>query len=436
MPITPRQYENRPYVRPAYEPDTRTLLDLMRAAGQARSSAIGRRGQAKAEGLLTLGQVISGALRSQRVGREQQQMAEMEMAEKQAARQQDEAFRRDQLAAMTEDREANRAFREQAAAQAEWDRAEKAAIRFGAETAPGPISEQGLDVAAADPATFARTRYSFGPGTAEGPELRPTPQQEEMQRFRETVGQHGGTVSPTGSVFVPPKVDKPGYMDTLEWAAANGDKMAQRALQIKQAQQQPPATRFDPRPVVVDGQTVIANYDARTGEYFHPDTRQKLTGVGQPPTADMRNKEAGKRTAARAVEAVRTLGEGIITKVGPAQRMEAIKRGAEAVFGNDPEFQTYQDSRMALAGTLAVEQQGARVSDADVKALWLPMVPDAYRDTSESYKLKWDLINAMRGVESKGGAGTVRMIAPNGQEQDVPADQVEHYKNLGAKVKT
>lgn len=127
-------------------------------------------------------------------------------------------------------------------------------------------------------------------------------------------------------------------------------------------------------------------------------------GAAQPPTADMRNKEAGKRTASRAVAAVRDLGAGIITKVGPAQRIEAITRGAEAIWGTDPEFRTYQDSRMALAGNLAVEQQGSRVSDADVKALWLPMVPDAYRDTAESYKLKWDLIEAMRGMsEPKAG---------------------------------
>lgn len=128
-------------------------------------------------------------------------------------------------------------------------------------------------------------------------------------------------------------------------------------------------------------------------------------GATQAPTAEMRNKEAGKRTAARAVTAVKDLGSRIITKVGPAQRADAITRGAEAVFGNDPEFRTYQDSRMALAGTLAVEQQGSRVSDADVKALWLPMVPDAYRDTAESYKLKWDLIDAMRGVQLTSGGG-------------------------------
>ena len=33
-----------------------------------------------------------------------------------------------------------------------------------------------------------------------------------------------------------------------------------------------------------------------------------------------------------------------------------------------------------------------------------------------------------------GGGRTVKMIAPNGQTKDVPADQVEHYKALGAKV--
>ena len=126
----------------------------------------------------------------------------------------------------------------------------------------------------------------------------------------------------------------------------------------------------------------------------------RASGAGQPDTADMRNKEAGKRTALRAVAAVRALGSRIITRVGPAQRAAAIERGVEAVFGTDPDFRTYQDARMALAGTLAVEQQGSRVSDADVKALWLPMVPDAYRDTRESNDLKWSLIDSMRGVEA------------------------------------
>lgn len=149
-----------------------------------------------------------------------------------------------------------------------------------------------------------------------------------------------------------------------------------------------------------------------------PDEIRKL-GASQPDTADMRNKEAGKKVAARAVTAVRDLGSKIITKIGPAQRADAIKRGTEAVFGSDPEFRTYQDSRMALAGTLAVEQQGARVSDADVKALWLPMVPDAYRDTKESNDLKWELIDLMRGSP---GAGPLPANAAPKAPSGTPAE--------------
>ena len=180
---------------------------------------------------------------------------------------------------------------------------------------------------------------------------------------------------------------------SLAAAAAAGDQNAAEALRLLRAQQRPPQA---PQP------SYSWAKDPKTGEVVRATEEEiRAHGLQQPDTADMRNKEAGKRTAARAVEAVQALGSTIITKVGPAQRIDAVKRGAEAVFGNDPEFRTYQDSRMALAGTLAVEQQGSRVSDADVKALWLPMVPDAYRDTAESYKLKWDLIEAMRGVKGE-----------------------------------
>ena len=180
---------------------------------------------------------------------------------------------------------------------------------------------------------------------------------------------------------------------SLAAAAAAGDKNAAEALRLLRAQRPAP-------------QGPVPSYswakDPKTGEVVRATEEEiRARGLKQPDTADMRNKEAGKKTAALAVKAVRDLGSTIITKVGPSQRIDAIARGAEAIWGTDPEFRTYQDSRMALAGTLAVEQQGSRVSDADVKALWLPMVPDAYRDTAESYKLKWDLIDAMRGVEGK-----------------------------------
>jgi hypothetical protein len=173
------------------------------------------------------------------------------------------------------------------------------------------------------------------------------------------------------------------------------------------------------------GQTALGSSfwakDPSTGQVRRM-TEQEARAVGaqQPDTADMRNKERSKATAARAVDAVRNLGSKILTRVGPAQRADAIKRGVEAVFGTDPEFRTYQDSRMALAGTLAVEQQGSRVSDADVKALWLPMVPDAYRDTKDSNDLKWELIDLMRGKEPAAGGGGGSAVPKEGETKPIP----------------
>lgn len=130
--------------------------------------------------------------------------------------------------------------------------------------------------------------------------------------------------------------------------------------------------------------------------------------LGQPPTTDMRNKEAGKVLVRQSVAPLKALSARIITKVGPGQRAEAIKRGLAAVFGNDPEFAVYQDARMSLAGNLAIATQGARPSDADIRAVWLPMVPDAYRDTSESQEMKWELINQLAGsqIAAPPGAGS------------------------------
>jgi hypothetical protein len=152
----------------------------------------------------------------------------------------------------------------------------------------------------------------------------------------------------------------------------------------------------------VSGKSRLANYDARSGKYFDPDTNAVIVGAKPAPTADMKNKTEGRKFVARSISAIENLSKKILTKVGPAQRAEAIKRGAEAVFGSDPEFRTYQDARTAMAGNLAVAQQGSRPSDADIRAIWLPMVPDAYRDTSESAEMKWNLIRTMSLPEDEG----------------------------------
>lgn len=171
---------------------------------------------------------------------------------------------------------------------------------------------------------------------------------------------------------------------------------------------------FTPKPVMVSGKEVQANYNDKTGKYYDVDTGAELKGVGLPPTADMRNKTEGRKLVKSSIDSIKAIGDKIITSVGPAQRAEAIKRGAEAVFGTDPTFRTYQDARVALAGNLAVAQQGSRPSDADVKSVWLPLVPDPYRDTSESAAMKWQLISQMSNVEGaakeEGGWTTVNGI--------------------------
>jgi hypothetical protein len=122
-------------------------------------------------------------------------------------------------------------------------------------------------------------------------------------------------------------------------------------------------------------------------------------------TADMKNKDANRNTTARAIDAAQELSRKIVRRIGPAQRAEAIKRGAEAVFGTDPEFRTYQDARKSIAGALAVATQGSRPSDADILQIWLPLVPDAYRDTSESAEMKWRMIRQNAGLPEFGSGG-------------------------------
>jgi hypothetical protein len=161
----------------------------------------------------------------------------------------------------------------------------------------------------------------------------------------------------------------------------------------------PDKPSYDPKPIIVNGKEVMANYNSRTGKYHDPDTGQVLTGIQGPPTADMRNKASGRKLVKKSVDSIKAISENILTRVGPAQRAQAIKRGAEAVFGTDPAFRTYQDARTALAGNLAVAQQGSRPSDADIKRVWLPLVPDPYSDTKESAEMKWKLIEEMSNID-------------------------------------
>jgi hypothetical protein len=120
-------------------------------------------------------------------------------------------------------------------------------------------------------------------------------------------------------------------------------------------------------------------------------------------TADMRNKLFARNIVTKAIGSLEALSKKVITeKIAIVQRTKAAGRSVDAALASDPEYRTYQDARMALAGNLAVAQQGSRPSDADVKAIWLPLVPDVFKDTTESATMKWDLIRINSGVEAPG----------------------------------
>lgn len=153
------------------------------------------------------------------------------------------------------------------------------------------------------------------------------------------------------------------------------------------------------------------------------------------PTADMRNRQNARGMVGTGIDAVQTLSQRVITETASiAQRAKATGMSVEAALADHPEYKTYQAARFALAGNLAVAQQGSRPSDADILKGWLPMVPDVFSDTKASADMKWALMRQLAAVPAGPGvaSGTVRMKAPNGQESDVPANQVEHYKSLGA----
>lgn len=117
------------------------------------------------------------------------------------------------------------------------------------------------------------------------------------------------------------------------------------------------------------------------------------------PTAEMRNKEASRKIVETAINQLEELSKRVITeKQAVVQRAKSAGRSVDAALANDPDYRTYQDARMALAGNLAVAQQGSRPSDADVRSIWLPLVPDMFRDTTDSARMKWELIRVNSGL--------------------------------------
>ena len=218
--------------------------------------------------------------------------------------------------------------------------------------------------------------------------LDPTMQQDPLRRLTVQHAIQTGTSIPN-----PPRTDSPAPGSFESFVGLSPEEQAQ-ILKARRAYEQAGDRPLTP------GTRLVTTPDTAGAlvQRIVPDIAGSTFAAA--PTAEMRNKEVGRSLVGKSITAIKKYGERVITHIGPEQRLDAVKRGTEAVFGHDPEFRTYQDARFALAGNLAVAQQGSRPSDADIKAIWLPLVPDPYRDTAESAQMKWELIGALSGTGS------------------------------------
>jgi hypothetical protein len=126
-----------------------------------------------------------------------------------------------------------------------------------------------------------------------------------------------------------------------------------------------------------------------------------------PPTADARKRMEDRGKAEEFINSVQQIGNRVITeKLAIIQKAKSTGRSVDAALANDPDYRTYQDARGALATKIGrMVDPGGRLSDFDVKGVWLPMVPDAFKDTKASAEMKWKLLRRSAGLEVEDAAG-------------------------------
>lgn len=204
MPITPISYVPIPAAIPRRVVDTRTLGALLRQQGEDALNLNLARANNAALLWRQLGQVFSTYAQGTRADAANAAA----LAEKKRLADADDQIKRDELAQRKAERdEAARVKKEADERQRRLD-AEKRGDAVAESVGYGPVSEATLGELLQSPAQAARTRYSFGPGTAEGPELLPTKDQQALIDFKKDIETQGGKVSPTGAVMMPPAAPK------------------------------------------------------------------------------------------------------------------------------------------------------------------------------------------------------------------------------------
>ena len=465
MPITPVSYSPRPYVRNG------TMGDLLRLRGRNQADAELRAGEIQARMWSDLGQnignTITGIQRERQEAPIRAQEAESRALALQGQRQQVEQGER-----LNRQDTAFMALLEQ---QPNPDPREVMSIygpQRGMQIAQGLSAFGELQTGAVKDARDTAGRLAIG-AKALAPQLRQSmwpairgaaikgglgteqdiPEQPTDDYLDAVIGwasgkeqaqaESGFTLSPGQQRFGPDgkpiasvaaAPDKPAAPTptSLALEAAGGDPM--KALQLMRAQnasQAQPDTEW----VTRNGETI----QIRKG------TAQRGDTPYQPPrstseTAQDRQRKGRLDSARGFLTRLNELREGINTKIGPQAGLTGLARQGAAAIGLDPDVAEYERVRAAGGRALAVAIMGAQnLSDADAAA-WANMLPGARIDSVTAKRLT-DQIGRMledtatdSAPENSGSGVMVNMKAPDGSTQQVPAEQVEHYKRLGATV--
>lgn len=195
-------YIPTPYAaRERYVADTGRLGQLIGLQGASQREMAGTQAEIVQRKWASLAQAFSNFVDQ----RQAKQLATAALAQEQAKLQASEQLRRDEMAALERERQADRAAQQVQERRFAAQDARQAGDALGGQLSPGAITEPQLDVLSGSPAQAARTRYHFGPGTAEGPELLPTAEQAELATLRKAVEEKGGILGPNGQIVMPPR---------------------------------------------------------------------------------------------------------------------------------------------------------------------------------------------------------------------------------------
>jgi hypothetical protein len=423
MPPIPVSYVPQPFVRPAYVPDQSNLLALMQAASQARQQATLQHGAQTAQGRYQLASLLTAAFDS--IQRNQDRKSTLAIAQQKATQDQQDkdrsfALQTAQFNDLAEQRDA--AMKAQQAAEAE-----KSALRVGGMDA-GPISQGALDAAQADPSVAARTRYSFGPGTAEGPELLPTSEQKRLAAVEEFAKAQGGVVGPSGQVVMPPKapVMKPEPTleqrltgdDLLNYLAAQGNQGAINALKFKNANR--PATP-DNEPLVPvigpDGKPMYARRSDAVGKNLPAGAEKPSSGVQKHTLAFFNRAEQADKD----LEELEPWISGLST-MGQA-RLEHAPNIAQSSEG-----QRYVQAQRAFTEARLRKDSGAAIPDSEFandRRTYFPVTGDDAKALEQKRRARAAILSSL-AFESGQALGEFLGDA------DEAAAVIQHYKGRAA----